>query len=112
MIGSMSAGQPARCTTITARVRGLSTAAMVSAVRLPLSGSTSANTGVAPALTTQDTLARKVRGVTTTSSPGPMPRALSATSSASVPLASATACAVPAQAANSFSNSRHSVPVQ
>ena len=55
MIGSMSQGQPARCTTTTARVRGVSTAAMVSAVRLPLSRSPSANTGVDPALTTHDT---------------------------------------------------------
>ena len=36
-------------------------------------------------------LAMKVRGVTTTSSSGPMPSAFRATSSASVPLASATA---------------------
>jgi hypothetical protein len=86
--------------------------AMVRAERLPLSGSTSAKTGVAPALTTQDTLAMNVRGVTMTSSPGPIPMALSTTSSASVPLASATACAAPVQAANSCSNARHSSPVQ
>lgn len=45
---------------------------MVAAVMLPLSRSTSAKTGVAPAFTTHDTLAMNVRGVSTTSSPGPM----------------------------------------
>ena len=54
----------------------------------------------------------KVRGVTTTSSPGPMPRPLRARSKASVPLDSAMAWRVPHQAANSRSNSRHSLPVQ
>ena len=47
--------------------------------------------GVAPAVTTQDADARNVRGVTTTSSPWPTPIAFSATSSARVPFASATA---------------------
>jgi hypothetical protein len=70
-------------------VRSVSTAAIVSAVMLPLSRSTSANTGVAPTSRTQDALATNVRGVTTTSSPGPMPHARSTISSASDPLASA-----------------------
>ncbi|MNY51967.1 hypothetical protein D3C86_1876040 [compost metagenome] len=112
MIGSMSHGQPARCTQITARVRGVSTARMVSTVMFCESRSTSANTGTAPTLTMLETEARKVRGVTTTSSPAPMPSACRATSSATVPLARAMAYSVPAQAANSFSNSRHSCPVQ
>jgi hypothetical protein len=112
MMGSMSQGHPARCTQMTARVWRVTACAMVRAERLPLSGSTSAKTGVAPALTTQDTLAMKVRGVTMTSSPGPMSIALSTASSASVPLPSDTACAAPVQAANSRSNSRHSSPVQ
>ena len=37
---------------------------------LPLSASASAHTGVAPALTTHEMLAMKVRGVTMTSSHG------------------------------------------
>ena len=41
---------------MTARVRGVRTGAIVAAERLPLSGSTSANTGFAPAFTTQDTV--------------------------------------------------------
>ena len=112
MMASISQGQPAKWTQMIALVFGVSTLAMVTALRLPLSASTSANTGVAPALTTQEMLAIKVRGVTTTSSPGPIPSAFNATSSASVPLPRATAWCVPAQAANSFSNLRHSVPVQ
>jgi hypothetical protein len=52
------------------------------------------------------------RGATTTSSPEPMPSARSAASSASEPLAIAIACPSPHHAANSFSNSRHSRPVQ
>ena len=66
----MSAGQPARWTTITARVRGVSTAAIDSAVSAWLSGSTSANTGMPPAIGTQEADATKLRGVTITSSPG------------------------------------------
>ena len=62
---------------------------MVSAVIFPESGSTSAKIGVAPTLTTQEMEAIKVLGVTTTSSPGPISRALRTTSSANVPLARA-----------------------
>ena len=51
MIGSMSHGIPARWTQMIARVRGVSTARMVSAVMFWLFASTSANTGVAPAVT-------------------------------------------------------------
>ena len=112
MIGAMSAGRPARWTTTTARVAGVSTASIVAAERFWVSRSTSANTGVAPAVTTEETEAMNDRGVTTTSSPAPMPSARNATSSASVPLASATACSHSAQAANSRSNSRVSPPVQ
>src|SRR3546814_19269563 len=91
---------------MTARVRGVMTAAMVSAVMFCESRSMSANTGVAPARTMHDTEARKVREVTMTSSPGPMSSAIRAASSAWVPLPSATAWAQPAQAAHSVSNSR------
>ena len=52
---------------------------------------TTAYKGTAPALTTHEIEAMKVRGVTTTSSPGPILNALSATSNAKVPLANATA---------------------
>ena len=82
MIGSMSAGHPARWTTMTARVRGVSTAAIDSAVMAWLSGSTSAKTGMPPAIGTQEAEATKLRGVTMTSSPGCRPMACSARSSA------------------------------
>ena len=112
MIGSMSQGMPPRWTQMTALVRSVITARMVSAVMFWLSGSTSANTGTAPAVTIEDAEARKVRGVVMTSSPGPMPSAFSATSRATVPLASATAWVVPAHSAKRFSNVRPRSPVQ
>ena len=67
------------------------TALIVADEMLPLFISTSAKTGVAPALITQDTDAIKVRGVTTTSSPGSTPRPCKARSSAKVPLDKAIA---------------------
>ena len=67
----MSQGQPAKWTQITALVRDETTFKIESAVRLPLSGSTSAKTGMAPALIMHETNVIKVRGVTITSSPGP-----------------------------------------
>ena len=44
----MSHGLPNRCVTTMARVRSLKPAAMVAAVTLPVAGSTSAKTGIAP----------------------------------------------------------------
>ena len=63
-------------------------------------------------VTTDETDARKVRGVTITSSPKPTPNAFKAKSNASVPLPNATAYLESDQTANSFSNSRDSWPVQ
>ena len=90
-MASMSQGQPAKCTQSTALVAGVSAAATVSAVMFWLSRSTSANTGRAPTLTIAEAEARKVREVTTTSSPAPIPKARNARSSATVPFATATA---------------------
>ena len=59
MIGSMSHGMPPRWTQMTALVRAVSTARMVSAVMFWLSGATSAKTGTAPAVTMQEAEARK-----------------------------------------------------
>jgi len=95
-----------------ALVRGVISGRMVSAVIFWLTGSTSAMTGVAPRMTMQEAEAMKVRLVVMTSSPGPIPRAYRASSSATVPLARAMACLTLQWAANSFSNSRPSVPVQ
>src|SRR5690554_749422 len=108
----MSQGQPARCTHTMARVRGVITWRTVSGVMFWDSGQTSANTGTAPAVTILEADARKVRGVTTTSSPAPIPSAFNAKSSATVPLARAVAYSESANTANSRSNSRQSWPVQ
>ena len=112
IIVSMSQGQPAIWTGMTARVLSVMADAMVAGERLPLSISTSAKTGVAPEFTTEETEAMKLRGVTIISSPGPMPIPCKARSSASVPLDSAIAWLVPAHFANSRSKIRHSCPVQ
>ena len=95
-----------------ALVLGVSTASIVRREIFCESSSTSAKTGLAPAVTIELADARNVREVTITSSPVPMPRAFKAKSSATVPFATATAYWVCENAANSFSNSRHSCPVQ
>src|SRR3712207_7508625 len=61
MIAGMSVGHPPRWTGMIALVRGVSTGAMVAAVMLPLFGSTSAKTGVAPTSRTQKADATNVR---------------------------------------------------
>ena len=91
-----------------ALVFGVMTASIVRREIFCESSSTSAKIGLAPAVTIELADAKNVREVTTTSSPAPIPKALRAKSSATVPLATATACLVPANCANSFSNSRHS----
>ena len=103
---------PAKWTTMMALVLGVNAASIVAAEMFWLFKSTSAKTGLAPAVTMAEAEARKVREVTITSSPAPIFIAFRATSKAKVPLPSAMAYSVPAHWANSFSNSRHSVPVQ
>src|ERR1035438_7006500 len=90
-IDSISQGQPARCTATMAFVRDVITLLIVSAVRLLLSRSMSATTGVAPRMTAQLADAINVLLGTTTSSPGPIPRQYTANSRATVPFASAIA---------------------
>src|SRR3546814_13264664 len=53
MIGSLSAGQPARSTTLAPRARDVRTGPIVTADILPLSRSASDKYGTAPALPTQ-----------------------------------------------------------
>jgi len=55
----------------------------------------STNTAVAPAIQMASAVAKKVLGCVMTSSPGPMPRAISASQMASVPLPRPTAYLVP-----------------
>jgi hypothetical protein len=58
---------------------------------LNVAGSMSTKIGVAPSLATTPADAKKEKGDVTTSSPGPTPSAMSATSSASVPEATPSA---------------------
>ena len=72
-------------------VREVIAAATVTAVRLPVTGSTSANTGRAPTYTTAFEVAMKENDGTTTSSPRSTPATTSARCSAVVQLVTATA---------------------
>jgi hypothetical protein len=83
------------CTGISPRVRGVMRAATLAGSRLKLSGSMSANTGVAPTMEIASAEAKKVNGVVITSSPGPMSSARNASTSASVPLATPVAWSAP-----------------
>ena len=85
---------------------------IVEAFRFPESKSTSAKTGVAPTLITDETEAIKDLGVTITSSPSEIPRPLKARSRATVPLATAIEYLAPHQEENSLSNFFPSSPVQ
>ena len=85
LISSMSAVWPYSETGMIALVRGVIAASISSGSMLQVSGSTSTNTGVAPSSTIISAVATNVNGVVMTSSPGPMPSAISAISSASVP---------------------------
>ena len=64
----------------------------------------STNTGLAPASKIELVDAKKLKGVVMTSSPPPIPKALSATTKASVPEAHVRACFTPIAVANSFSS--------
>ncbi len=69
-----------------ARVLDVILSAMRRASMLQVSLSISTNTGVAPARTIISAVAAKVKGVVITSSPRPIPSAIIAINSASVPL--------------------------
>ena len=76
-------------------MRGVIAASTAARVIWSVPGSTSANTGRAPTSSMQFAVAGHVIGVVTTSSPGPIPCASSATCSAAVHELSAAACALP-----------------
>src|SRR6266480_137431 len=105
-IPSMSAGRPWRCTGTIACVRGVTRLAASETSMLYVAGSTSANTGVAPACRTAWAVAMNPSAGTITSSPGPTPAAASATWSAEVPLFVARQKRAPTTAANSASSAR------
>ena len=85
----MAAIWPNRCTATMARVRGVTAASTAAGSMLNVAGSMSTNTGVPPALWMAPAVAKKVKGVVITSSPGWRSSALSGSSRASVPLAQA-----------------------
>ena len=69
----MSAGWPYRCTGMMAAVRDVTAASTAAGSIVPLSSSTSANTGVAPAIRMASPENAADTGEVMTSSPGPMP---------------------------------------
>jgi hypothetical protein len=71
----------------------------------------SAKMGFAPRRATVPAVAKKVNGEVSTSSPGPMPRAISATSRASVPEDTPTAGGRPTNAPSSASRASTSGPM-
>ncbi len=78
-----------------ARVAGVIAASTRSGSIVQRSGSTSTNTGSAPAATAAYGVAEKVSAGMITSSPQPMPSAFSATSMVIVPFAITIPCAAP-----------------
>ena len=91
----MSQGWPKRWTGMMAFVRFVTAFSMSAGSMLKVFGSTSTKTGTAPSSPATSAVAMKVKGVVMTSSPAPIPRARSARSSASVPLATPMACGTP-----------------
>jgi len=84
VIASMAQARPAKCTGRMARVRGVIRSSMPRGSMFMVTGSMSANTGVAPEWMIALTVAQKVSGVVITSSPGCRPAAIMLTCSAAV----------------------------
>src|SRR5919204_149264 len=99
------------CTGTIAFVRGVIAFATSSGTIVQVSGSMSTRTGVAPVPRIAPTVAKKVCETVTTSSLGPTPSAFSASSSAVVPLDTATHSPASQARANSCSNAAVSGPL-
>ena len=110
MIAPISAHWPNKWTGTIARVLSVIRCSTSAESRLNVAGSMSANTGTAPSRRTHPPVAKNVNDGTITSSPGPIPMAIMATSSASVPLETPSACRVPQYAASSASKAATSSP--
>ena len=108
--GSMSAAWPNRCTGMMALVRPVMSGSMPPGSRLKHSGHESVNTGLAPTRTIDPAVAKNVNDGQITSSPGPIPSAISATRMASVPEDMPTPKRAPATAAAALSNCSTSGP--
>ena len=94
-----------------ARVRDVITGSTSSARIISVTGSTSANTGRAPTRDTDPAVAKNENVGVMTSSPGPIPSAISETSSASVPDDRPIANGTPTNAAISRSKASTSGPM-
>ncbi|MNV95169.1 hypothetical protein D3C71_1900340 [compost metagenome] len=92
LTSSMSPHWPYSDTGMIALVRELILASISATLMLQVSGSTSTKTGVAPSSTMTSAVATKVNEVVITSSPAPMPSAISDISRASVPEATVMQC--------------------
>jgi hypothetical protein len=101
---SMSAIWWPRCTGMIALVFGVIAASTRSGSIVHVSGVTSTMTGSAPAAIGAYAVAAKVRAGTITSSPQPIPSALTATSIVTVPFTIRIPCRAPWYAANEASN--------
>ena len=77
---------------------------------LKVSSSTSTKTGVAPRIATTSPDEKNVKSGTNTASPSPIPQAISASSSASVPFPQVTQCFTPTYAASFSSSSETLLP--
>ncbi len=77
----MSTGRPAKCTGMSALVRGVMAASAWARSMLRVARSTSTNTGLAPTRRMTLGVAVKLMAGVMTSSPGPMPHTCKATSS-------------------------------
>src|SRR6266540_2780744 len=108
---SQSSGRPNRCTARTARVRRQTAREVCARSRFIVCGSTSTSRGIAPHSATTFAVAGNVYAGTSTSSPGPMSSASSATCSAAVPDDTATACHVSHTRASSRSNASTRGPI-
>ena len=111
LIAFMSAHWPYRLTGMMARVRGVIAASTNDASISAVSGSMSTKTGFAPASTMTSAVAAKLKGVVITSSPGRISSAISAISSASVPLETVMQCRAPVRCASAASSSATSGPM-
>ena len=92
------------CTTMMARVRSVILASICATSMFQVSGSLSTSTGFAPARTICAMHETIVNAGMITSSPGPIPSASTAASSAAVPLHTAMPCLRPTRAAKRSSN--------
>ncbi len=100
----MSAQPPYRCTGRMALVRGVILRATSAGSRLSVSGSISANTTFAPRAAIALAVEIQLKGVVITSSPGPTPQAIIASSSPAVADVTAKPNCVPQYSANASSN--------